>query len=254
MTDELTFAGLEISRTGRVTVLELATNKVNALDRAVFDEITAAVTTCEEDPDVGALVLTGKGSVFSAGLDVNQILASDTSYTTDLLTSLEAALVRLFLSPLPTVAAINGAAIAGGCLLACACDKRIIAEEARIGVTELRVGVSFPVKTVELLQHVCGPHAERLMFDAEPVNAADACRYGLVHERLPGSELRAAAMSEAERLASLDRHAYALAKETSRRAVFSPDDAEVESLERRVRAHWCDETTRESLERLLAPK
>jgi enoyl-CoA hydratase len=219
-----TSTGLEISHVGRVAVLELATNKVNALDKAVFEEIAEAVTKCERDPGVGAVVLSGKGSVFSAGLDVNQVLKSDIGYTTDLLAALEVAIVGLFRSPLPTVAAVNGAAIAGGCLLACACDKRLIAEEARIGVTELKVGVAFPVKTVELLHHVCGLHAEQLMFDAAPVDAATACRYGLAHASLPVSELRAGALAEAERLASLDPDAYALAKEASRRAVFSPVD------------------------------
>jgi enoyl-CoA hydratase len=254
MIGDASFSGLELTRSGRVAVLELATNKVNALDRDVFDQITAVVAKCEDDPDVGSLVVTGKGSVFSAGLDVSQVLANDISYTTDLLDSLETALTRLFLSPLPTVAAVNGAAIAGGCLLACTCDKRLIAEEARIGVTELKVGVSFPVMTVELLGHVCGPDAERLMFDAVPVDAADACRFGLAHQSFPGAELRAAALSEAERLASLDRESYALAKETSRRATFSEGIPEVEELESRVRNHWCADGTRASLGRLLAPK
>ena len=71
-------------------------------------------------------------------------------------TALNDALVVVPL-PKPTVVAINGAAIAGGCILAAAFDKRLIAEEARIGVTELKVGVSFPIVAIELLRHACGP-------------------------------------------------------------------------------------------------
>jgi enoyl-CoA hydratase/carnithine racemase len=153
------------------------------------------------------------------------------------------------------VVAINGSAIAGGCLLACVFDKRLIADEARIGVTELRVGVSFPVMAVELLRHVCGPSAERLIFEAELVDADAACRYGLAHQRLPRSELQAAAAAAAEQLASLDAHAYASAKASARRLMLSTLEEEgSRALDRQVLDHWQDDQTRASLERLLAPK
>ena len=152
------------------------------------------------------------------------------------------------------MAAVNGAAIAGGCLLACACDKRLIAAEARIGVTELKVGVAFPVLAVELLKHVCGPRAEQLIFDAGLLDAEQACLYGLAHQHRP-HELRATAMAEAEQLASLDARAYALAKAAARRAALSPSRTSVaEPSTRRCVEHWQDDATRANLERLLGPK
>jgi enoyl-CoA hydratase/carnithine racemase len=200
-------------------------------------------------------VLTGEGSVFSAGLNVTEILRNDKDYTDALLNALDDALVRLFRCPKPTVAAINGAAIAGGCILASACDTRIIAEEARIGVTELRVGVSFPVVAIELLQHACGGHAEQLILHAELLDADGACRSGLAHRSLPRSELLAAAMSAAEQLAELDAGAYALAKASTRRLALSAmEDAGARALEPQVRAHWKDDGTRANLEKLLKPK
>ncbi len=147
----------KLSRNGRTAVVALATNKVNALDVEALREITTIIDLCEHDPEIDALVMTGEGSVFSAGLNVNEVLANDRDYTEELLAALEEALLRIFTCPIPTVVAINGSAIAGGCLLACAFDRRLIADQARIGVTELRVGVAFPVMAVELLRHVCGP-------------------------------------------------------------------------------------------------
>ena len=253
MTDSPHFKRTEVSLEGRVAVLALASDKVNSLGREVLVEIAAFVRFCEEDPGTDALVLTGDGSVFSAGLNVGEILANEKSHTESLLGDFEAVLLALFRCPLPTVAAINGPAIAGGCLLACACDRRLIAEEALIGVTELRVGVSFPVVAVELLKHVSGHHAERLIFDAHLVDAGEACRCGLAHERLPRSEVRAAAVAEAEQLASLDARAYALAKTSSRRTVLSSSEDEgARSLDRQVGDHWQDDPTRASLERLLS--
>ncbi len=254
MTDAPRFKRNEMSIEGRTAVLALAGDKVNALDREVLDEISAFVEFCEQDPGIGALVLTGEGKYFSAGLNVNELLDNEADYADVLLDCLTSALLRLFRCPLPTVAAINGSAIAGGCLLPCACDRRFIAEGARMGVTELRVGVAFPVAAVELLKHVCGMHAEELMFGAELVDADEACRYGLAHERLPRSELRAAAVTAAEQLASLDARAYALAKASARRDVLgSLEDGGSRSLDRQVRDHWQDDLTRASLERLLRP-
>lgn len=238
-----------------MAVLTLASDKVNALDREVLDEIVAFVDFCEDDAGVGALVLTGQGSVFSAGLNVSEILANEKGYVDELLDAFGAVLLRLFRCPLPTVAAINGSAIAGGCLVACTCDRRLIAEEARIGVTELRVGVSFPVGAVDLLRYACGSRAEQLILNADLLDAEAACLCGLAHQRLPPSELLDAATTVAEQLASLDARAYALAKATVRRgAMATPDDEVAGELEGQVRAHWQEDSTRASLERLLKPK
>jgi enoyl-CoA hydratase/carnithine racemase len=236
-------------------VLALASDKVNSLDREVLGEISAFVEYCEQENGIGALVLTGEGSVFSAGLNVTEVLKNDLGYTDDLLHALNDALVRLFRCPKPTVAAINGAAIAGGCILASACDKRIIAEEARIGVTELRVGVSFPIVAIELLHHACGSQAEQLILNAELLDAEGACRSGLAHQSLPRFELQAAAIAAAEQLASLDAAAYALAKASTRRAALSAmaDDG-ARAIDSRVRDHWKDDATRANLEKLLKPK
>ena len=253
MTDTLHLERSELSRSGRTAVLTLAGDKVNALDREVLDEIGRFVEFCEQDPGIGALVLTGQGFVFSAGLNVSEILANEKSYARLLLDDFKAAVLRLFLCPLPTVAAINGPAIAGGCLLACACDRRLIAEEARIGVTELRVGVAFPVLAVELLKHVCGPRAEQLIFDAGLLDAEEACGCGLAHQHVPRSELQAEAMSAAEQLASYDARAYALAKASARRAMLlTLEDESARLLDQQVGDQWQDDPTRASLQRLLS--
>jgi len=249
------FQRIKLSRTGRAAVLTLASDKVNALDREVLDEVTACVDLCDQDPDVGALIVTGEGSLFSAGVNVKDVLEHDKAHTEELLSALNSAIVGLFRCSKPTVAAINGSAIAGGCLLACACDQRLIAEEARIGVTELRVGVAFPTFAIELLKHACGPYAEQLMFDARLLDAAEACRFGLAHRCLPRSELDAAAMASAEQLATFDARAYALAKVSIRRAALAAmDDESGRLLDRQVSDHWQDDNTRANLEALLKPK
>jgi len=240
---------------GGSALVALTGDKVHALDPEVLGELGDAVGVCEEDPGIHALVLTGEGSIFSAGLNVSEVLAHEPGYSVALLDTLHETLVRIFTCPLPTVAAVNGAAIAGGCLLACAFDRRLIAEEARMGVTELKVGVSFPTVAVELLKHVCGRQAEPLMFDAGLLSAEDACRVGLAHRSVPRTELAAEAVSAAEQLGSLDQRAYALAKASSRRDALAAIEGEAgRALDRQVREQWQDDRTRANLELLLKPK
>jgi enoyl-CoA hydratase len=255
VTDLPQFQRIKLSRSGTTAVLTLASDKVNALDREVLDEVTAGVDRCDQDPEIGALIVTGEGSLFSAGVNVKDVLDHDRAHTGELLSALSTAIVGLFRCSKPTVAAINGSAIAGGCLLALACDHRLIAEDARIGVTELRVGVAFPTFAIELLKHACGPQAEQLVFDARLLDADAACRSGLAHQRRPRSELDAAALAAAEQLASFDARAYALAKASIRRAALSAMvDEGGQQLDRQVSDHWQDDRTRANLEQLLKPK
>src|SRR5665811_849565 len=120
------FTRIETDLVDGIATLTLASDKVNALDVETLEEIAAHLDRCASDPAVRALVVTGKGSVFSAGLNVGEVLDHPKDRTGVLLSALTTALVRLFAFPKPTVAAINGAAIAGGCILACACDKRLL--------------------------------------------------------------------------------------------------------------------------------
>ncbi|MGH9090486.1 MAG: enoyl-CoA hydratase/isomerase family protein [Acidimicrobiales bacterium] len=244
--------GVATAMAGGVAVLTLSGDKVNALDVATLEELRSCVARCKDDADVTAVVLTGQGTVFSAGLNVRELLGNEPGYADTVLDALEAVLVQLLRCPKPTVAAINGAAIAGGCLLACACDLRVVAESARLGVTELQVGVAFPVLTVELLRHVCGARAEQVLLEAALLTADEACAAGLAHRQAPADEVLAVAVAGAERLASGDRRAYALAKEASRRPVLEAAASEgARRLDRSVRDHWRSGETRASLGRLL---
>jgi len=240
------------STTGGVAVLTLANDKVNALDVEMVEEILSFVEQCEGDAGVAALVVTGRGKVFSAGLNVRQLLEKDPGYSVTLLKVLARTLEKLFGFEKPTVAAINGAAVAGGCLLACTCDARIIAEGARIGVTEVQVGVALPIVAVELMRHVCGPSAERLMLEARLATAEEACASGMAHRQVPLSDLLSEAVAQAERLATGDARAYALAKEASRRSVLrAAGSEESQALNQAVWDQWQSEETRARLGKLL---
>ena len=104
---------------GDVTVLRIEHGRVGAMDAELLDALTEAVAGSDR-----ALVITGSGSAFSAGVDLRRILDGGTPYTEQFLTALSRMFRAVFDHPRPTVAAVNGHAIAGGCVLALACDVR----------------------------------------------------------------------------------------------------------------------------------
>jgi enoyl-CoA hydratase len=197
---------IDIQTVGPVRVLALSSGPVNALDVELLTEFTEAVGEVRHS-GAGALVLTGAGRVFSAGVDLNRVVEGGAGYTDRLVPALSDAFEALFCYPGPTVAAINGAAVAGGCVLACACDRRLISPEAQIGASEVRVGVAFPVAALEVMRHTCGERAEDVLLGGRLYRGDDAVAHRLAH-RVVADDLVEAAVAEASDLGDLPVDAY----------------------------------------------
>jgi enoyl-CoA hydratase/carnithine racemase len=234
----VTDTALGVTRVGSVATVELSRGKVNAIDVEVLEELGTTLEWLEHDADVHAVVLTGAGRVFSAGVDLRRVLESDATYGERLVTVLRRALEALFCFPKPTVAAVNGAAVAGGCILACACDRRLIATGARIGASELLVGVPFPVAALEILRHACGSRSEDLVFTGRLLDASEALSLGLVHEVYPAEELLERALVVATELGALAPVAYRLAKEQLRRPTFERMQRDAVVVDPTVMSEW----------------
>ncbi|SCL40194.1 Enoyl-CoA hydratase/carnithine racemase [Micromonospora pallida] len=155
----------------------------NAMTPDMWRQLPPLLDRLEADPAVRVLVLTGAGETFCAGADlgdVDELLAAgDHSVAV-------AAEERLAAFAKPTVAAVRGACVGGGCQLAVACDLRIAATDARFGVPPARLGVVYPTPTTRRLAALVGPAtAKYLIFTGELVDADRAARVGLVDEVLP---------------------------------------------------------------------
>jgi enoyl-CoA hydratase/carnithine racemase len=147
----------------------------------------------------------------------------------------------MFGYPGPTVAAINGAAIAGGCVLACACDRRLISPQAQIGAAEVRVGVPFPVAALEVMRYACGVHADEVLLGGRNYRGAEAVARGLAH-RVVDDELLEAALTEASDLGSIPPDAYRQTK-TQLHAPTTARIQEARGVDDEVRRMWgTDET------------
>ncbi len=183
-----------------IAVLTLALPPVNALDVALCDAVADACESLRDD-NVRAVVLTGSGRAFSAGVDLRQVAAGGEEYARRLVPALTRMFSSAFTLPMPVVAAVNGHAIAGGCVLA-ACADVVLMSDGLIGLPEVRVGVPFPRAAAEVVRYAVGDvAARRLMLGAELVSCDEAVVLGLVDRVVPAAELQAAARTTAAELA-----------------------------------------------------
>ena len=187
--------------------------KANALDLELCEALTAQLDDCARS-DAGALVLTGDGRMFSAGVDLIRVVNGGAAYVQTFLPSVNKMFETLFSCPKPVVAAVNGHAIAGGCVMTCAADYRMMAREpGRIGIPELLVGVPFPVVPLEIMRFAAPrQYLQAMAYRGLTLTADQGLHHGLVDEVVDGERLLDEAVAVAESLAAIPSAAFSLTK------------------------------------------
>ena len=213
-----------IERIGPVTVLTIDhAEKHNALSAAMREALAAAMKSADDDFDVRVIVLTGAGErSFAAGGDIAELAQRSLEEQRRVMEngSVFGAVRRV---RTPIVAAVNGACLGGGLELAMACDIRVAATHARFGQPEVNIGLIPGGGGTQLLPRIVGMgNALRLVMTGEVIDAAEALRIGLVHEVVPGVEVRVRAMALATLIASRAPLAVRAAKEATRAAFDLP--------------------------------
>jgi enoyl-CoA hydratase len=210
--------------------------KVNVVD---LEFMTAIVEQFRAAPVTDAIVLTGNGRAFSAGVNLKRLMEDDLSYTSEFLDMLSGAILEVFLHPRPVIAAIDGHAIAGGFILASACDLRLMSA-GLTGMTELKVGVPLPSILREIARHSLGHYTQSLVLSGDLINAQRAYEIGFVDAVVEPEKLLDEAIARAALLAAVPTATYALTKRTLKfEAVQRMEVAEPEFGEE-IRATWHD--------------
>lgn len=205
-----------------ILTLRLAHGKASAMDVELCEALSRELREAEGS-DAKAVILTGTGSIFSAGVDLYRMTNEGAGYVERFFPALRESLHALFTFSKPIVAAVNGHAIAGGCLLAAACDYRLMSA-GKIGVPELIVGVPFPAIAVEILKYACGRDAQSLIYSGRTVTPDEAKLVGLIDEVAAPDFLHARAEVVARELAAIDSRNFAITKKQLRGAPTSDED------------------------------
>src|SRR5205823_9430591 len=192
-------------------------DKRNALSRALIAAIADAFERAKNDPAARSVILTAAGPVFCAGMDLAELQESldmpkEKTPVWDDALRLAKLYDQIYTLPKPTIAAVNGAAVAGGAGLVTVCDLATTVPEAKFGYPEVRRGLVAAMVMPHLLRHVGERTARYLLLTGDVIDAAEALRTGLVNEVAPAANLMPRAESLARALAEGGPHALARAQ------------------------------------------
>ena len=220
-----------------VVIVKLSRGVTNVLDMELVKELGEFLERVQQDSRVSALVLGSSNDKFlSIGFDIPQMFELPREDFSTFFGEFNRVCLSLYTLPKPTIAAITGHAVAGGCILALCCDYRFIAEGRKLmGLNEIKLGVPVPYLIDCVLRYTVGTrYARQIMDTGEFYGPEDSLRMGLVDEVLPVGEVMAKATERARLLGAWPREAFAMIKRNR-----------VEEIEQRVLAQ------REEKERLF---
>ena len=231
-------------REGGVCILTLDRPPANAITPELLNDLASALDAAREDDAVRAVVLTGAGRFFSAGLDlrggIDFATALSPGAAADPFAALRTCLLTFLRFPKPTVTMLRGHAIAGGLILVLAGDYRLgLHTDYQIGLNEVQIGASFPRAAFEVVRlRLSHQQASELLLGAALYPASHAVRLGIVDELLRADMLEATVMRRAGRLGALPRDAYAHTKAALVAESIARIEAETPEMAMRTASVW----------------
>ena len=211
----MTYRNLLFEKEGSIGLLTINRPQVlNALNRETMTEISKVVGKIATDPEVAVLIITGTGEKsFVAGADISEMRTLSALEGRAWSKFSQATFNAIENLPQPVIAAVNGYALGGGCELAMSCDIRIASYKAKFGQPEVLLGVVAAFAGTQRLPRLIGKgRAKELLFTGDQIDAAEACRIGLVNKVVPAGELLTAAKALAAKIISRGPVAVQLCK------------------------------------------
>jgi methylglutaconyl-CoA hydratase len=199
----MTYTTLKLQTSGDIATITLSRpEKRNAISTEMMNDLMGALGEIETSP-ARVAILTGEGKAFSSGMDLaalKTLAAQSPAENLEDARRFARLLRRIWSFPKPTIAAVNGAAIAGGCGIATLCDFTLAAPEATFGYPEVRIGFLPANVAIFLMRQIAEKHARDLLLTGRIIDAPEAQRMGLVNQIVLGAELMAAAQTLAAAL------------------------------------------------------
>ncbi|GMB07403.1 enoyl-CoA hydratase [Thermolongibacillus altinsuensis] len=192
-----------VTTEGYVAIVTINRPPANALSSAVLKELSSVLDELEQNEHVRVIILRGEGRFFCAGADIKEFTLIETKEeATEVALSGQQLMERVEQFKKPIIAAIHGAALGGGLELAMSCHLRVVAENAKLGLPELQLGI-IPgfAGTQRLLRYVGAAKALEMMWTSEPITGTEAVQWGLANVAVPEENVLGAAKQLAEKIA-----------------------------------------------------
>lgn len=221
---------IDLKTDDQVAIVQMTGGVTNPLNPACVSVFAETVQQVKSDPDIHALVLrSANNKFFSIGLDIPQLIDLSEEDFRQFYKLFNQVCMELYTMPKPTVAAVTGHAIAGGCILALCCDYRLIARGRKLmGLNEIKLGVPVPYLAHLVLESLVGIRQAREIMDTGDFYAAqESLKMGMVDQVVPLSHVVPKSIERARRLGSMHQEAFRMIKRNR-----------TEKVETRVRSHW----------------
>lgn len=236
---------IQSQKSDGIVTLTLRRGKVNALNDAVIEEIRNTLGIMEHDPKVTSIILTGAGKFFSFGFDIPELILLTKEQFTKFITKFTNLYAYMFFYPKPVVAAINGHAIAGGCMLTLACDHKVmVTGKAKISLNEIGFGATVFAGSTEMLRFWVGSaNATEVLYSGTMYSAEEAEKIGLVHEIVSESNLMDVAHNVASGFATKSPQTFTSMKSLLRKRAYEEMVLRENESIREFLDIWYSETT-----------
>jgi enoyl-CoA hydratase len=237
-----------------VRVLTLNNPPANAFSAALRADLAAACAAAKTDDRVRAVVVTGAGKFFSGGLDLKQVSAGSGDQVFGMDFGCRDGVFDLWTLPKPTIAMVNGHAIAGGGILCLACDVRIAARgKVKIGLNEVAIGLAFPTGAYEIAALALNnQQARRVLLEAGLYDLDTARALGMLDDIVEPADLERVCIERACLLGSYPRAAYAHTKRALQHDAVQRVVNETAEQRRVIKEVWTSVETRQSIEQQLS--
>lgn len=214
-------AFVDVTKQGHVGIITMnRPETLNALSNAVFADLLKAFDVVENDDEIYVIVITGAGRAFVAGADISEMASMNVMEGKAFGDLGNSAFLRLEMMQKPTIAAINGFALGGGCELSMSCDIRIASEKAKFGQPEVGLGITPGFGGTQRMPRIVGTAAAmELILSAKVIDAQRAKEIGLVSQVVPADQLMDVAMELANAIAGQAQLAVRAAKQAIRRGI-----------------------------------
>jgi enoyl-CoA hydratase/carnithine racemase len=224
--------------------------KRNAMNRALLDGLVSNFTELETNTDVRVIVIRGEGKAFCAGLDLRELSARQQGADAEM--GVVEILQMIEGSRHPTIAMVQGDALAGGCELALHCDLRVVSDLARFGMPLARLGLVIPFPLCQKLVEIVGPaYTKQILLSGQPVEATRAYDMGMVHQLVPAAELEQATYGLARTIADNAPLSLSGMKTTIHRAISLRETIEYQDLQQMAATARTSQDAKEGVKAML---